>query len=424
MERDHLERSLGETEIDFILFVTSRAYRDNYFYHGTDEAWVLSMGSWEHYTSLPEENGVLFFIAQCIADRLLEGLNHYQETGCLSDHLGLKTGVDRCMRLGHLCESCSTKVNKAIANDAEKQTIFGDLTHILDLVANTSRWGKSVFYGLEDKTIHEMNPSTFEDFVADYYRSLGADVKQDISIAGFQVDVLATETTASGERIRSAVECKFYKDKVGNRIVNDFARLVATMREAGEVERGTLIAYSGFSKDAQLAAKHSGVKLLHYKDILQTTPDFTRSELIVKSYGASGTDSEESLPASSGGGVFVIMPFSSDLDDVYYYGIHGAVLKSGGICNRADQVEFTGNILQEVYKSIRSARLIVAEVSGPNPNVFYELGYAHALEKQVILVTRDISAAPFDLAGFNHIVYSSIQDLEEKLAKRLQALMT
>ena len=117
------------------------------------------------------------------------------------------------------------------------------------------------------------------------------------------------------------------------------------------------------------------------------------------------------------------MPFLADLEDTYYYGILGAVRKADATCARIDQFHFTGEILQEIYEYIKNADLIIAEISQNNANVYYELGYAHALAKPVILLTKDISQTPFDVRGYNHIIYKSITELEEKLADRLTVLL-
>jgi len=117
------------------------------------------------------------------------------------------------------------------------------------------------------------------------------------------------------------------------------------------------------------------------------------------------------------------MPFSSDYDDIFFYGIMGAIKTFGAICIRADNIEFTGDILQQIYNSIYQSKLIIAEVTEQNANVFYELGYAHALKKPVILITKDVSKSPFDISGFNHIIYQNIKDLQTKLEARLKALL-
>ncbi len=122
--------------------------------------------------------------------------------------------------------------------------------------------------------------------------------------------------------------------------------------------------------------------------------------------------------------LFAIIPFSSDMDDVYYLGIHETARALGCSCDKVDQIEFVGPILDKIYDSIKNSRIVLAELSTPNVNVYYELGYAHALGKPTILITKDISASPFDVRGYNHIVYSSIRDLRSKLKARLEAILT
>ena len=121
--------------------------------------------------------------------------------------------------------------------------------------------------------------------------------------------------------------------------------------------------------------------------------------------------------------IFVLMPFSPDLDDVYHLGIHEIAKTLNHSCERVDEIEFVGSVLAKVYNSITNSKIIICEVTSPNPNVYYELGYAHALNKPVILITKDISLTPFDLKGYNHIVYKNIVDLREKIKKRLVVLL-
>jgi hypothetical protein len=76
--------------------------------------------------------------------------------------------------------------------------------------------------------------------------------------------------------------------------------------------------------------------------------------------------------------VFVIMPFAKDFDDVYILGIREVAAKLGLVVERADNIEHNIQILEVIQQRIRDAELIVADTSLPNPNVFYEVGYAHA----------------------------------------------
>lgn len=119
--------------------------------------------------------------------------------------------------------------------------------------------------------------------------------------------------------------------------------------------------------------------------------------------------------------VFVLMPFENTFDDTYKLGIKQAALDAGGYCERVDEQIFEERMLDRIYNQINKADVIVADLTGRNPNVFYETGYAHALEKRVILLTQKSEDIPFDLKHHYHIVYEgSIVKLKDELARRLQ----
>lgn len=122
--------------------------------------------------------------------------------------------------------------------------------------------------------------------------------------------------------------------------------------------------------------------------------------------------------------VFVLMPFHADFDDVYKLGIKAACIESGAYCERVDEQIFHNSILSRIYNQISKADIIVADMTGRNPNVFYEVGYAHAMGKQVVLLTKMAEDIPFDLKHYPHIVYgSSISHLKDELAKRIEWLV-
>jgi len=117
--------------------------------------------------------------------------------------------------------------------------------------------------------------------------------------------------------------------------------------------------------------------------------------------------------------VFVLMPFSNEFHDVYNLGIKVAAEASETYCERVDEQVYDGTILQRIYNQIRTADIIVADMTGRNANVFYEVGYAHALDKKVILLTKDPEDIPFDLKHYPHIIYPSVSSLRDELTKRL-----
>jgi hypothetical protein len=76
--------------------------------------------------------------------------------------------------------------------------------------------------------------------------------------------------------------------------------------------------------------------------------------------------------------VLVLMPFDRAFDDVYAFGIKNVCEKLQFHCERVDEQIFEGSILDRIYNQISKADLIIADLTGQNPNFFYEAGYAHA----------------------------------------------
>jgi len=119
--------------------------------------------------------------------------------------------------------------------------------------------------------------------------------------------------------------------------------------------------------------------------------------------------------------VFTLMPFDEAFDDIYKLGIKPACESAGAYCERIDEQIFNENILSRLYNQINKADLIVADMTGRNPNVFYETGYAHALNKKVILLTQTAEDIPFDLKHYPHIVYSGrIALLKDELQRHVR----
>lgn len=122
---------------------------------------------------------------------------------------------------------------------------------------------------------------------------------------------------------------------------------------------------------------------------------------------------------------FVLMPFHHDFADIYKLGIKQTAEEKGVIAERVDEQHFSESILERVYRQIENCDFVIAEMSGQNPNVFYEVGYAHAKNKLCTLITRDPTDIPFDLKHHPHIVYDgSITDLKTKLSSKLDWLIS
>lgn len=116
---------------------------------------------------------------------------------------------------------------------------------------------------------------------------------------------------------------------------------------------------------------------------------------------------------------FVLIPFSEEFKQAYE-SIKAAVTLAGFTCYRADEIFQTRSIIQIIYDWIGRAEIVVADLTGRNPNVFYELGYAHALGKSTVLVTQDRNDVPFDLRHRQYVLYE-LGDLQITLGKSIQA---
>ena len=99
------------------------------------------------------------------------------------------------------------------------------------------------------------------------------------------------------------------------------------------------------------------------------------------------------------------MPFAASFDGIWKTVIRPAVEDAGDDCRRADDFFGPGTIIDDIVASIRSADYLIADLTGRNPNVFYELGFAHALEKPVILLTQESDDIPFDVRHQRLILY-------------------
>jgi hypothetical protein len=123
----------------------------------------------------------------------------------------------------------------------------------------------------------------------------------------------------------------------------------------------------------------------------------------------------------------VMMPFSSDFNNVYA-AIKNAAEQNGMTCARADNIWEEHTIIQDVVNLIVKANVIVCDCTGKNPNVFYEIGIAHTLGKEVILLTQHQEDVPFDLQHLRHIKYlnneQGCERLFEEISSRLQTILS
>ena len=83
--------------------------------------------------------------------------------------------------------------------------------------------------------------------------------------------------------------------------------------------------------------------------------------------------------------IFTVMPFSKEYNDIYELAIKQGCIDSDTFCDRLDEQIFIENMPSRIHTQIYKADYIIADMSERNPNVYYEVGYAHALGKNVVM---------------------------------------
>lgn len=260
----------------------------------------------------------------------------------------------------------------------------------------------------------------FERRVAAIYRALGARVKHDIALAGNQIDILLEEGTTTGALIRSAVECRFHSRQIGIGSVNAFGSIVDLLRSRNLIERGVIVSHSGFTRSARDAANQYGIDLVEFADLERQASGRESEVAAIESELAFKSEIiVERLPIRA----FVVIPFSKEYDDLYVLGIRDVAESLGIVAERADEIQHNDSIPELIRERIKRSDVIIAETTAHNPNVFYEVGLAHGMGRPTVLICKDASSIPFDLAAINHVVYRSISDLKNLLTLRLKATL-
>lgn len=126
--------------------------------------------------------------------------------------------------------------------------------------------------------------------------------------------------------------------------------------------------------------------------------------------------------------VFVLMPFTDELTQIYKTFIKPTVElpEFNMVCKRADDIKSNRAIIQDIWKSLCEARFVIADMSGLNPNVMYELGIGHTLGKETILVyqkSEEEIKFPFDLAHIRRIEYENSATGGHLLVNELKATL-
>jgi hypothetical protein len=118
-----------------------------------------------------------------------------------------------------------------------------------------------------------------------------------------------------------------------------------------------------------------------------------------------------------------MMPFRAEFEAVYD-ALKEAAERAGFRCRRADDIWENPAIIQDVASLIDHSFIVVCDCTGRNPNVFYEIGIAHTLGREVILITQSEEDIPFDLRYLRYVKYLNNGEGRGALSERLQQRLT
>lgn len=148
-----------------------------------------------------------------------------------------------------------------------------------------------------------------------------------------------------------------------------------------------------------------------HKDTLVTTPRFR----------GRGFEVDPNL-------VFVLIPFRTPFTEIFADHIQKVVSEFGLIARKADDIFAPREIMEDIWEQINRARFIIADLTGKNPNVFYEIGIAHTIGKEVILIAQSEEDVPFDLRHIRYFRYEhtprGMQSFENDLRRTIAELLS
>ena len=116
--------------------------------------------------------------------------------------------------------------------------------------------------------------------------------------------------------------------------------------------------------------------------------------------------------------VSAMMPFQAEFDAVFST-LRRTADAAGLRCRRADDIWENPAIIQDVVSLIDRSSVVICDCTGRNPNVFYEVGIAHTLGREVILITQNSGDIPFDLRHLRFVPYLNNGEGLEALSARL-----
>lgn len=198
------------------------------------------------------------------------------------------------------------------------------------------------------------------------------------------------------ERMAYVLEFKGPDEPATDRLAENL-HLITLRSEPGQSEDSLL---AGFFREIQMS-----IDVREAERFRASRPDvFEKVPLATLDATSRSNDASELLTSSSNL-CFVMMPFRHQTDELYQSIIKPVIEQHGLVSLRADEISAPGSITEQIRVAIQQSRLCIADISGRNSNVVYEVGIAHTLGKPTILLTQDVRDVPFNLRAIRLIRY-------------------
>lgn len=188
----------------------------------------------------------------------------------------------------------------------------------------------------------------------------------------------------------------FYGDKAipedeyfGNLLTRKFAVVRERVQMFSEVFRSSLH-YARSFRNAQSHQHSASMKSKASDAVIEAKPASAEQQVKKREFLDS---------------CFVLMPFGGWYD-AYYRDVYSPAIKAAGMEPvRADDLFHSGSVVEQIWEEINKAKVLLAELTGKNANVFYELGLSHARRKPVVLIAGSLEDVPFDLRHLRIVTY-------------------
>jgi hypothetical protein len=124
---------------------------------------------------------------------------------------------------------------------------------------------------------------------------------------------------------------------------------------------------------------------------------------------------------------FVVMQFSKPYNELYEEVVSRVCDEFGIGSVRADEIYGPGMIIADIVRKIEECKVVIEDITPDNPNVYYEIGYSHAINKPTILISEEGRNLPFDVSPFRVLFYENTiagkKKVEEGLREHLSTIL-